>query len=243
MCAMDKFAKYIVRYGRFPHHQINDISYALSVMIWDLVTFLSSTIIARALAGEGLGFIMLFAFMFALLRVYAGGFHANSHSGCICTSITIFTGSMLILKYSLNYVIYQIITVIYLCACIFIWKLSPIEQTAKRLSLSQRTKAKNILQHFMIMIILLVPCIDWMIVKTAICIKLSVISVCILQAIPIITKNTNFTKSIYRKSMYPVLHFIGLFCLVVCEKAIPMPSQIWSYQQDCPPDIARKYMK
>ena len=102
MYAMDKFAKYIVRYGRFPHHQINDISYALSVMIWDLVTFLSSTIIAMALAREGLGFIMLFAFMFALLRVYAGGFHANSHSRCICTSITIFTGSMLILKYSLG---------------------------------------------------------------------------------------------------------------------------------------------
>lgn len=87
---------------------------------------------------------LLFYFLFVTLRMYTGGYHADTHLTCKATLCLSFLAAEALSRYLCNfsqYIIYWIITIICLFNIISVLIISPVECHAK--PVTEKVKAKN----------------------------------------------------------------------------------------------------
>lgn len=215
------------------------INYAINVMVKNTVTLLNALLVVRICFGSVKDAI-IFAIVFTILRPVAGGIHMDTYIKCQIVTVYMFVMSIWLLKnMTLNLLI-----IIAAISSIGMWIESPVIANYKKFNLSQIQRNQWIVHRILI--------IYWLTIgiyaetKIARIIQITIIMIYILQILEKIrNKNTrrynSFFKQIKVKKQWQIAAIFLSVCIFICKNTVHSASAQWSYQDDIPDDIQRKF--
>ncbi len=158
-----KFSEYIsdifVKHSIINQEDSEVYSYGMEILLSVLVNIFVTIIIASV---TGLFIeIMLFTSAFVLIRQYTGGYHANTHHGCICLFATVLIFFSIVIKHIPVTVCTIIFTVFSIFSFVFVSLLAPVEHKNKPINskLSSKLRKQSILCVTFVCIFSLLLCI------------------------------------------------------------------------------------
>lgn len=223
-----------------------DLSEHYSIIHYGIQSFLEeTTTLLIALSCVFLCFgnitcVIVFSIAFAMLRQYAGGIHAATHSGCIIATTSMFCISMFMASYVKHGVLLTTAIISSLC----IWLLSPIEMPNRRSNLSQMLYNQHKSRHLLILYwFTILSCYH---TQTSIMLLIVIIMISILQFLCLLSFSDKsvferFPRRIYSqaRTLFPIL--IVTFCTVICQNTVQCTSKSWIYENDIPLDIQHTF--
>lgn len=75
---------------------------------------------------------------YILIRKFSGGYHVKSSSTCFFISLSVLSIALLLTRHIIEGELTDILTIVTLCAVIILYKFSPIDSDARKLSLKER---------------------------------------------------------------------------------------------------------
>lgn len=219
------------------HYSI--IRYAVQVVVEEFITFLIAMIITLLCFGE-IGYAIVFACAFSVLRQFAGGIHANTYCKCMIATICMFGVSI----WSVYNVYGNILLAAAIISSVGIWYLSPVVVTNKKTSLIQQKKSQQIVHQLLVFYWILVCIVlDTRMAKV---IQMALVMVFILQAMGEIVSQCRMKRKYFPKQMQiandlKISVAVLAFCVFVCQNTVQSVSAQWCYQTHIPDDIQRKF--
>lgn len=153
-------------------------AYGLEIIISTGIGFVSILASASFLGAFNSG--VIYILIFAPLRMFVGGYHAQTYRRCFVVSISSFLALLLISKMTWNTFILFPIVFAFLCACCYIFLKKPVINKKQVISLQKRNNNLKIARAILSIDVFVIKYLAW-INKELMCMAaLSVILVAIL---------------------------------------------------------------
>ena len=132
----------MIRTGSVPPEDEDIYVYGWSLILAEAGNVLTMLLIGL-LSGEFIG-TLIFLFTFIILRIYAGGFHADSFGACYIFSVLLYAAALLLYKFiPVAWESLALVVMLALSALItYIW--SPVDHPNKPQNAAQKAKNKKI---------------------------------------------------------------------------------------------------
>lgn len=146
-----KLVQHYISKGKIDQEQSETYIYCFELLlstIFNLLIVISISI-ATKLYIEGI----VFSVCFMTMRILAGGYHSNTHFGCLTTLLVIFIGYVLLYKLLDTYILFYL-SIAMLILSMIIPFLAPVDSVNKQLTISEyrKNKKKTILAYMIFLI-------------------------------------------------------------------------------------------
>lgn len=137
-----KVAKWLLKSGAISENDVELYEYAVYSFFFGLVPFAMALLIGACMGQIADGLLMLIPFM--LIRKFSGGFHLQSSSVCVVSSMLLISLFMLVIRIVDTEIRIAVFSAFVLLATVQIFACSPIDNDARKLNSKEYAAFKKV---------------------------------------------------------------------------------------------------
>lgn len=137
-----KVAKWLLKSGAISENDVELYEYAVYSFFFGLVPFAMALLIGACMGQIADGLLMLIPFM--LIRKFSGGFHLQSSSVCVVSSMLLISLFMLVIRIVDTEIRIAVFSAFVLLAAVQIYACSPIDNDARKLNSKEYAAFKKV---------------------------------------------------------------------------------------------------